>query len=130
MSFICHNIATQCKICREQWIVIQFHADLSCFKEKLFHLLPRASRVVTIFGCHLSSSSTAIRTVDTREMPHKRASYQFSVAGRQCRAQVCSLAQLNKRKLVPYGKLAEHEIPSSCLPCLPLNYYSDVSPSV
>lgn len=83
-----------------QWILIQFHADLSSFKERRFHLLPRSSRVLTsFFGWNLSSSSTAIRTVDTWETPHKRASYhRFSAAGRQWRAQVCSIAQVNERK--------------------------------
>lgn len=28
---------------------------------------------------------------------------------------------------MPYGRLAKHEIPSSCLPLLPLNYYSATS---
>lgn len=28
---------------------------------------------------------------------------------------------------MPYGRLAKHEIPSSCLPLLPLNYYSSAS---
>lgn len=63
-----------------------------------FYLLPKASRVLTLFGWNRSGSSTAIRTVDTREAPHKRVSHQLSAAGRRCRAQVCSLAQVNKRK--------------------------------
>lgn len=57
------------------------------------YLLPRASGVLTSSGWNFSSSPSTIRTTT-----HKCASHQFSVAARRCRAQVCSLAQVNDRK--------------------------------
>lgn len=63
--------------------------------------------------------------------PRKCASHQFSVAGRQRWAQVCSLAQVNKRKTGAIWQTCRAWNSFLVfLPLLPLNYYSGASPGV